>query len=228
MKTLNCASNKRVIPQALKKTCSRVKVQDAVIVSVVPAVTKTIEKSLRKIIGKRPYIIGKNIKIPIRNLYRSPASLGQDRLVNAFAASQIYGSPAIIIDLGTAITLDVVSGDKKYLGGMILPGPELSLKALNRDTALLPKLKLEAPAELIGRNTKNSILSGVVIGSACLCDELVRRLKARIGKNALVIATGGNAKIISKYSKEIAIIDPTLTLRGLNIIYKKTLRKTLS
>jgi type III pantothenate kinase len=177
------------------------------------------EKMLKRITGKKPYIIGKNIKVPMPNLYRG--LLGQDRLVNAYAASRLYGAPAIVIDLGTAITIDAVSRDKKYLGGLILPGMELSLEALHRHTALLPKLRLKTPAGLIGRDTAHSILSGIVYGFAGLCDELARKIKNKVGKNAIVIATGGNARLIKKYSREINRSEPLLTFKGLGLIYDK-------
>jgi len=177
------------------------------------------EKELRKLLGKQPYIIGKGIKAPIKNLYRRPKQVGQDRLVNAYAGIKLYGAPLIAVDFGTAVTFDVVSGNKEYLGGMILPGLTISLDALNQRTALLPKIKLEEPKEFIGRDTKSSMLSGIVYGFAALTDDLVIRIKKKIGKDATVISTGGNIGLIGKYCRQIDKVDRDLTLKGLNLLY---------
>ena len=108
--------------ECIKKFCAGFAIKDAIIVSVVPAATKKIEKALVKIFGKRPYIVGKNITVPMRNCYRRPQTLGQDRLVNAFAASQLYGAPAIVISLGTCLTFNIISRKRTYEVGMIFPG----------------------------------------------------------------------------------------------------------
>lgn len=131
----------------------------------------------------------------------------------------LYCAPLIVVDFGTAVTFDVVSDKKEYLGGMILPGLGISLDSLAERTALLPKIKLAAPREIIGRDTKNSMLSGIVYGFAALTDDLVVRIKKKIGRSALVIGTGGNIGLIGKYCKQIDKIDKDLTLKGLNIIY---------
>lgn len=206
----------------LKKAMSKASIDDAVICSVVPLATKKIAKDLKGFLGKAPYIVGKDIKVPLKNLYHKPHEVGQDRLVNAYAGVHLYGTPLIAVDFGTAITFDVISKNKEYLGGMILPGLGISLEALFERTALLPEIKLEAPSELIGRSTKNSMLSGIVYGFACLADDLSERIKAYIGKNAKVIATGGNISLIGKYCRKIDKIDPDLTLKGINFIYLST------
>jgi type III pantothenate kinase len=188
---------------------------------VVPVAANNLKKSLFELVGKRPYIIGKAIKVPVRNLYRNPSQVGQDRLVNAYAGINLYGAPLIAVDFGTAITFDVVSKNKEYLGGMILPGLGISLDALNRNTALLPSIKLNAPKEFIGRDTRSSMLSGIVYGFAALTDDLVLRIKKKVGKGAKVIGTGGNISLIGKYCRCIDKIDKDLTLKGLNLIYFK-------
>jgi type III pantothenate kinase len=167
-----------------------------------------------------PYVIGKDLKVPIINLYRKPEQVGQDRLVNAYAASLLYGKPLVIIDSGTAITLDAVSGKGQYLGGMIAPGMEVSLKSLKENTALLPLVKPCRPKGSIGSDTKNSMLSGVVLGTADLCRGLTGRLKQTLGKNARIIGTGGNIGLIGKYSGLNMEIDRELTLKGINLIYR--------
>ena len=205
--------------KAIKNKLTHFNIDNLIICSVVPKATKVLEKDLKRLLGIRPYIIGKDIKVPIKNLYRRPRQVGQDRLVNAYAGVRLYGAPLIVIDFGTAITFDVISRNKEYLGGMILPGLEISLDALFQRTALLPKIKLNKPKEFIGRDTKDSILSGVVYGFAALTDDLAERIKNKIGKSAKVIGTGGNISLIGKYCKQIDKIDKDLTLKGLNLIY---------
>jgi type III pantothenate kinase len=205
--------------KALKKSLSQKKLNDAIICSVVPKTTAALQTDLRRILGKKPTIIGKEVQVPIKNLYRRPGQVGQDRLVNAYAAVNLYGAPSIVVDFGTAITFDVISKKREYLGGMILPGLRISLDALFRNTALLPKINLEKPAEFIGRDTKNSMLSGIVYGFAALTDDLAQRIKGKIGSNAKVISTGGNVSIIARFCRGIDRLDIDLTLKGLNMIW---------
>lgn len=189
-----------------------------IICSVVPKSTKILERDLKPLVKSKPYILGKSVSVPIKNFYRRPSQVGQDRLANAYAGLTLYGAPLIIVDFGTAVTFDVISKNGAYLGGIILPGLRISLDALSRQTALLPLVKLCRPKELIGRDTKCSILSGIIYGYAALTDGLIGAIKRKIGKNALVISTGGNANLISKYCAKVTKIDGDLTLKGLNFI----------
>ncbi len=202
----------------LKAGLGRIDIDDSIICSVVPAATRVLNRDIKRLAGRSPYIIGKDIGVPIRNLYRKPKQVGSDRLVNAYAGVVLYGAPLVVVDFGTAITFDVVSKDKAYLGGMILPGLGISLDALSRETALLPKIKLEQPWEFIGRDTKSSMLSGIVYGFAGLADNIVKKLKSKIGHSALIIGTGGNIKLIGRYCRGIDKIDSNLTLKGLNLL----------
>lgn len=200
---------------------AKVRADDIIVCSVVPKVAKMLVADLKQLSGVKPYIIGKDVKVPIKNLYRKPAEVGQDRLVNAYAAGVLYGAPLIAIDFGTAITFDVISKRKEYMGGLIIPGLRISLEALREHTALLPGIKLGKPKELIGRDTRNSMLGGIVFGFAALCDDLSERIKNRIGRDALVIGTGGNIGLISDYCSCFDRIDRDLTLKGLSIIHKE-------
>jgi type III pantothenate kinase len=206
---------------SLKKIISRHKIKDALICSVVPGATATIAKELKPLLGKRPLIIGKDIKVPVKNLYRKPRQVGPDRLVNAYAGAKLYKAPLVAVDFGTAITFDIVSRDGAYLGGMIIPGLGISLDALSSRTALLPRIKLTSPKEFIGKDTKNSMLSGIIYGFAALTDDLVQRIKNKIGKEAKVIGTGGNIDLIKTYCKRIDKVDPDMTLKGLSLIYRE-------
>lgn len=196
-------------------------VRDVVISSVVPAALGRFIKSLknrRRAPLRVPYritIIGKDMRVPISNLYRVKSEVGQDRLVNAFAAKTLYGAPAVIIDFGTAITFDIVSRRGEYLGGLILPGIEMGLSSLYSKTALLPEVKLKPAKYIIGKDTVNSMRGGILFGYGAMCDGLIERYRKILGRNLKVIATGGNAKLIKRYAKSIRIIDEDLTLKGL-------------
>jgi type III pantothenate kinase len=204
----------------LKKICARHKVKEAVICSVVPRATRCLKRGLARLGGVEPYYIGKEIDARIKNLYRRKREVGQDRLVNAYAGTALYGAPLIVVDFGTAVTFDVISKNREYLGGMILPGLEMALEALSQGTALLPRVKLARPREFIGRDTKNSILSGLVFGFAALTDDLAARIKNEIGRQAKVIVTGGNSRLIAGFCKSVDKLDPNLTLKGLNLLYR--------
>jgi type III pantothenate kinase len=203
----------------LKTKLPKTQFKDAVICSVVPKITKKLGQDLADLSGGKPYIIGKDILVPIKNLYQKPKEVGQDRLVNAFAALELYKAPLIAIDFGTAITFDIISKNREYLGGMILPGLKISLEALNQKTALLPKIKLQKPDSFIGKDTKNSMLSGIFYGFGCLTDGLITSIRKVIGRRALVVATGGNMELISKYCRMINKVDTKLTLKGLGMLY---------
>lgn len=210
---------------SLQKFFQKLKPQEAIICSVVPKLNRELERKIKKIVGKKPFFVGKDIFVPLKNLYRNPKQVGQDRLVNAYAASRLYQLPAVVVDFGTAITFDVISKKKEYLGGMILPGLSISLEALYKNTALLPKIKLSKPQEFIGKDTKNSILSGIIYGFSCLTDELTRRIRKIIGKNTLLIGTGGNIKLIFPYCQKLNKIDPFLTLKGLFLLSRNCRKK---
>jgi len=195
-------------------------IEAIVICSVVPRALTSLKASFKSLKNIPVYCLGGNLTAPIKNLYARPKQVGQDRLVNAYAASRLYGAPLVVIDFGTAVTLDVISKNREYLGGMILPGLELSLDALSARAALLPRVKLERPKEFIGRDTKSSMLSGVVYGFAALTDSLSQRIKKEIGDSAKVIGTGGNISLIAKYCQNLDKIDPDLTLKGLNLIFR--------
>lgn len=207
----------------LQKLKPKPKISATVICSVVPRLTKILGYDLGILTGKKPYIIGKDLFVPIKNLYRKPSQLGQDRLINAYAACRLYKAPLVVIDAGTTLTFDVVDKNKAYLGGLIIPGMKISLDSLRDKTALLPPISLNEPKMLIGRTTRESILSGIVSGAACLTKELISRLKLKIGKNSMVIGTGGNIRLIKKYSGIKMQVDTALTLKGIELVYENTI-----
>ncbi|MCX5678257.1 MAG: type III pantothenate kinase [Candidatus Omnitrophica bacterium] len=189
-----------------------------VISSVVPLALSRLIAALNKVVKCNISVIGRDKIVPIRNLYRIKSEVGQDRLVNAFAAKTLYGKPAVIIDFGTAITFDVVSTRGDYLGGLIFPGIEMSLSSLHKKTALLPNIKLKPALSIIGRDTVNSMRGGILFGLGAMCDALAAKYRKMLGKRTRIIATGGNASLIKRYSKSIQIVDEDLTLNGLRLI----------
>lgn len=198
-------------------------IDGAIVSSVVPFATAPLKAALFKTTGIRPLVVGKELQAPVINRYRIPSQVGQDRLVNAAAACELYGGPAIVVDFGTAITIDLVTAKREYLGGIILPGMEIALEALSSRAALLPKIRLVPPKELLGRDTVGSMRAGIFYGYGVLCDGLIRLLKKRYIRRAKVIGTGGNIPLIAPYCREIGIVKGDLTLVGLEITYRKYL-----
>jgi type III pantothenate kinase len=188
---------------------------------VVPKATAALKLALKGWLRPKPLILGENVKAPVTNKYRIPSQVGQDRLVNAAAAYFLYGGPAIVVDFGTAITVDLVSRRREYLGGLIVPGVEISLEVLTAKAALLPRIELTPPTELLGRDTVSSMKSGLFYGYSSLCDGIVRRLKARHAPKAKVIATGGHAGLIAPYCKTFQRVDSNLTLKGLELTFRQ-------
>lgn len=194
--------------------------EGVILSSVVPRATASLRRALKSSRCPKPLILGENIEAPIRNRYRFPSQVGQDRLVNGVGAYFLYGEPAIVVDFGTAVTLDVVSKRREYLGGLIVPGVGIALEALVSRTALLPRITLSPPKEFLGRDTRQSMLSGLFHGYAALCDGIVARLKSAHAPGAKVIATGGHCRLISPYCRSVRVIDPDLTLHGLRLTYE--------
>ncbi|MCX5687227.1 MAG: type III pantothenate kinase, partial [Candidatus Omnitrophica bacterium] len=176
------------------------------------------ERAIRKTINRNCIVVGRDVDSGVKNLYKNPRQVGSDRLVNARAAYELYGGECIIVDFGTAITIDIVNKKMQYIGGVIAPGPGISLWALTEKTALLPKVTIKKPKGTLGRETKESMIIGIVYGFGSLCDGIVGKLKKRYCKNAKVIITGGFSKLIGSYCESADIIDPELTLKGLRII----------
>ncbi|PIQ82986.1 MAG: pantothenate kinase [Candidatus Omnitrophica bacterium CG11_big_fil_rev_8_21_14_0_20_64_10] len=212
---------KRSAPELVrwvKTKAARTGRPEVVISSVVPRMTPALVLGLQPIASGNPAVVGRQLPVPLTNRYRVPSQVGADRLVNAWAADRLYGAPAIIVDFGTAVTIDILSKRREYLGGLIIPGLELAVTALTDKAALLPAISLKGPVELLGRDTTRSIRSGGILGYAALCDGLVRKLKARHAQGARVIATGGQAGWVLPYCRQVRIHRPDLTLQGLFLL----------
>lgn len=199
-------------------------IQGAIISSVVPPLVNVIKEAVEKLVGVSPMIVGPGIKTGLNILMDQPRQLGSDLVVDAVAAINGYGTPAIIIDIGTATTMSVVDRNGNYIGGLILPGVKISLDSLVSGTSQLPRISLEAPGKVIGKNTIHCMQSGVVYGYASCIDGLIERLAEEM-KEPLeeinVIATGGLSSVIVKECHHNITIDQELLLKGLKIIYDK-------
>lgn len=194
-------------------------IRDIIVSSVVPPVMYSLELALRKYIGKEPMLVTPEIKTGINIKYYNPSEVGADRIVNAVAALKLYGGPVIIVDFGTATTFCAVSAGGDYLGGAICPGIKISMDALFARAAKLPRVELAKPEHIIGKNTVESMQAGAVYGYAGQVDYIVSKMKAEMGPNVRVIATGGLARLIAEEAKSIDEINRKLTLEGLKIIY---------
>jgi len=194
-----------------------------VVCSVVPSASQAIAAATKKVFRSAPLLIGKDIKVPIKNLYQNPSQVGQDRLVCAYAARELYGVPAIVVDFGTAITFDVISKKGEYQGGAIVPGLRLFAESLFEKTALLPKVTIKHPKGVIGRDTKSSILSGIFYGYSSLCEGMISRISRKLAVKPVIVATGGHSGLIRRHLCRIDRFDKILIFRGLHLIYQKSL-----
>ena len=196
---------------------------DALIVSsVVPGLTRSYQHLAEDAIDVPFYLVNADIETGLKNRYDDPRAVGADRIVNAVAAGRYYGFPAIIVDIGTATTVEAVDGEGCYLGGAILTGLYVALEALIARTAQLPSVDLEEePPNAIATNTPDSIRSGFIYGYAGAIDALIRRSRDELGESGVrVVATGGPAGVMVRHCREIQEYDPDLTLKGLRILYE--------
>ena len=216
---------------ALRRLLGRLKVpleaiEGVIVSSVVPGSTSALKSALKTVVKLKPLVLDENIQAPVINRYRIPSQVGQDRLVNAAAAYYRYGGPAIVVDFGTAVTIDLVNGRREYRGGLIVPGIGIALEALSSRAALLPTIRLRPPKEFLGRDTVSSMRSGIFFGYGALCDGIVRRIRADFAPKAKVIATGGHSTLIAPFCRTLEIVNPDLTLQGLELTYRKAIEKS--
>ncbi len=195
--------------------------------NVVPPLTLTINMMCKKYFNRDPFFVGPGIKTGMPILYDNPKEVGADRIVNAVAAYKKYKKSLVVIDFGTATTFDCVSKKGEYLGGVIIPGIEISLEALAERTAKLPKIELTTPDRVIGKNTISAIQAGIIFGYAGMIDAICEKIKKEMGdKNIGFYATGGLANVISKETRYIEVVEPNLTLEGLKILYEMNEKET--
>ena len=198
-------------------------VDGVIISSVVPTINFTIEHMCLNYFGITPTFIAPGVKTGINIRYENPRELGSDRIANAVAAYDEYGGekPVIFIDFGTATTFGVVDEHGAFLGGAIFPGIKLASEALVSGTAKLPRFALAQPEHVIGRTTLTNLQSGMFYGYVGMVTNLVQQMKKELGKDAVVVATGGMAVLIAEEAKVIDHLDGLLTLKGLRLIYER-------
>lgn len=205
----------------LRETNLDKKITNAVISSVVVQLTEKIEIALKKYLGINSLIISHKIKTNVSLKTDNPSQIGADRIVNACAAAALYPTPAIVVDFGTATSFDIVNNKKEFVGGIITAGMKIQAEALSNKTSKLPKLNIEAPEHVIGRNTIDAMLSGIVRGHAAMIDGLIFECERELGEKATIIATGGYSSVISNYLKrKFDYINPDLTLIGAKILFE--------
>ena len=195
-------------------------VEDCIISSVVPPVFNAVRSGVYKITERRPMVVGHGLKTGLDIRMDNPSQVGSDRIVIAVAALAKREPPLILIDMGTATTVEVIEPKNKYLGGVIMPGARVSLDALTNSTAQLPGINLDRPGRIIAKNTVDSMRSGIMYGTAAMLDGVVDRMEAELGHPSTIVATGGVAPYVIPLCRHKIALERDLLLRGLNVIYK--------
>lgn len=196
-------------------------VTGVIIASVVPPITSLIDQALQKLTGRKAMIVGPGIRTGLNILMDNPAQVGADLIVGAVAGIAEYPVPLILVDMGTATTITVIDAHKNYIGGMILPGLKVSLDSLTSRTSKLPRIGLDPPKQLIGKNTIDCMKSGILYGHAAIIDGMVERIEEELGSRTTIVATGGLAGTIAPLCHHTIIHDDLLLLKGLLLIYRK-------
>ena len=202
-------------------------IDDAIIASVVPNVMHALENAVVKYLHITPIFVEPGIKTGIRIAIDNPKQVGADRIVDAAAAYGLYGGPVLVLDFGTATTYDLVDENGAFITGITAPGMQTSAKALWEDAAKLPEIEIKKPDSIMAKDTITSMQAGLVYGQIGQTEYIIKEVKKASGlDNIKVVATGGLGRIIANETSEIDIFDPTLTLKGMLLIYKKQNRKS--
>ena len=196
----------------------------AILSCVVPSLGDVWRSALGKLCGVRPYVVGPGLKTGIRMRYDDPSEVGSDRVADAVAARETYGSPVVVVDLGTTTNIEVVDESGAFAGGIIAPGVALGARSLTAAAARLPMIELRAPERVIGRSTRAAMQSGVVLGEAVRIDGLLDAVMGELGCEAPVVLTGDGAAQVAALIGHEAVVDETLTLRGLHLIWRANRR----
>jgi type III pantothenate kinase len=196
-------------------------IEGVALASVVPPLTPVLVALSKQYLDLEPLVVEPGVRTGMPILYEPPGDVGADRIVNGVAAFAAYGGPVIVVDFGTATTLDVVTRKGEYLGGVICPGVGISADALFQRAARLPRVDVRHPGKVIGRSTVGSIQSGIYFGYAAMVEGLIARLRGELGEAARVVATGGLAETLAGEIPSIEAVDPVLTLTGLRLIWER-------
>jgi len=200
-------------------------IQAVIVASVVPQIMYSFSNAIVKYFNITPMVVGPGIKTGIRLANENPKEMGADRIADAVAAYQLYGGPVIVVDYGTATTYDVILADGTFSVGVTAPGIISSAKTLWQNTAKLPEIEIKKPETILAKNTIESMQAGLVYGQIGQTEYIIKTIKSELGINDIkVVATGGLGKLISESTDVIDAYDAYLTLKGLNIIYKKKVK----
>jgi type III pantothenate kinase len=191
-----------------------------VLASVVPQLTARVVQACQEYLKHDPLVVDTGVKTGVRIRYEDPKAVGADRVADAVAVMELYGGPACVIDFGTATTFNAVTAKGDYLGGAITAGVNLAAEALYTRAAKLPRMDLQRPPSVIGRNTVHAMQSGLLFGYVSMVEGMVARFRSELGSDMKVIATGGLAEVVAKETEVIDVIAPWLTLDGLRIIWE--------
>lgn len=202
----------------------RSEIDGSIISSVVPPILNAVKYAVKTVTRVTPLIVGPGVKTGLNILMDDPGQVGSDRIVTAVAALTLYKPPIIIIDMGTATTIEVVDKNKNYIGGCICPGVKTSLDALSSKTAQLPSISLEKPKRVLGKNTVDCMRSGIIYGSAAMIDGLINYFEEELGSTSSRVATGGFSAQIVPYCKNKIHISENLLMDGLYAIYRRNMR----
>lgn len=208
--------------EVLLKTLFReFKVDGCIIASVVDELNKKFKSAVDNVFKINSILLNSASNTGVEIKLKNPKELGADRLANAVGAYILYNHPAIVVDMGTATSFDIINSKGEFVGGVIAPGLNLQIKVLNKFTSKLPRIDVDKSPNAIGNNTTDAILSGVIRGTACMIDGLVKQCEKELGEKAVLVATGGYCKLVSEYmERPFDFINPTLTLEGLRHLYQ--------
>jgi len=195
--------------------------EGAIMSSVVPPVTGRLQRAIKFVTGHECMMVGPGMKTGLNVRIDDPGTLAGDIVIGSVAAMGCYGTPCIVLDMGTATTIVAVDGKGSYLGGAIIPGVKLSYSALSAGASLLPEISITAPKKCIATNTVDSMRSGAVFGTAAMIDGMIERMEAELGEKCTLVATGGIAQFVTPYCRHEILCDNDLLLKGLWILYKK-------
>lgn len=195
--------------------------EGAAVSSVVPQATQALRLAVASLVDGPVIVVGPGVKTGMAINIDNPREVGADRVVNAIGAVLVYGAPVVILDFGTATTVDLVGADGSYRGGAIAPGIEVAAEALVASTAALRRVELTLPPSVVGKSTVEAMQSGLIYGFAGLVDGLVERVQMELGADAPVVATGGLADLIVPLCERTVAIDQDLTLRGLAEVFRR-------
>ena len=202
-------------------SCGQDCLKGVVLASVVPNLTGRVIQACQEYLKQEPLVVDAGIKTGVHIRYEDPRAVGADRVADAAAVIKLYGGPACVIDFGTATTFNAVTREGEYLGGAITAGVNLAAEALFTRAAKLPRIDLQRPPSVIGRNTVHAMQSGLLFGYVSMVEGMVARFRSELGNDMKVIATGGLAEEVAQETDVIDIISPWLTLEGLRIIWER-------